>query len=155
MGSSGSRAESFRACTGSQTTWGRCISRRSVVGYVKMSQNARFKVDFTEVHDCFTINQLLSTEALGLCGDGQAGWAYREGRFGPDDRCPVNLSGGLKAKGHPVGATDCYMHALAFKQLAGEPIGMAPAGMEPQVGVVFNIGGSAATNCVTVLRRKS
>jgi len=110
-------------------------------------------VDFAEVHDCFSINQLLTTEALGLSKDGRAGWDYLDGRFTPDDRCPVNLSGGLKSKGHPVGATGCSMHALAYKQLVGEPIGMAPTGKPPAIGVVFNVGGSAATNCVTTLKR--
>jgi acetyl-CoA C-acetyltransferase len=110
-------------------------------------------VDFAEVHDCFTINQLLCTEALGLSKDGQAGRDYSEGRFQPDDDCPVNLSGGLKAKGHPVGATGVSMHALAYKQLVGEPIGVSPSRKSPQTGVVFNVGGSAATNCVTTLRR--
>lgn len=110
-------------------------------------------VDFAEVHDCFTINQLLSTEALGLSEDGRAGYDYMEGRFTAEDACPVNLSGGLKAKGHPVGATGASMHALAYKQLVGEPIGVAPAKKTPELGVVFNVGGSAATNCVTTLRR--
>lgn len=110
-------------------------------------------VDFAEVHDCFTINQLLSTEALGLAKDGQAGREYCEGRFQPDDRCPINLSGGLKAKGHPVGATGVSMHALAYKQLVGEPIGKAPEQHSPEIGVVFNVGGSAATNCVTTMKR--
>ena len=110
-------------------------------------------VDLAEVHDCFSINQILTTEALGLSKDGMAGWDYLEGRFGPDDRCPVNLSGGLKSKGHPVGATGCSMHALAYKQLVGEPIGMAPTANTPNIAVVFNVGGSAATNCVTTLRR--
>jgi len=110
-------------------------------------------VDFAEVHDCFTINQLLCTEALGLAKDGEAGWDYIEGRFQPDDDCPVNLSGGLKAKGHPVGATGVSMHALAYKQLIGEPIGNFPTKAAPEIGVVFNVGGSAATNCVTSMRR--
>jgi acetyl-CoA C-acetyltransferase len=110
-------------------------------------------VDLAEVHDCFSINQLLTTEALGLSEDGRAGWDYLDGRFGPDDDCPVNLSGGLKSKGHPVGATGCSMHALAYKQLVGEPIGMAPANKSPEIAVVFNVGGSAATNCVTTLKR--
>ncbi|HEY3449809.1 MAG TPA: hypothetical protein VGK67_25870 [Myxococcales bacterium] len=108
-------------------------------------------VDFAEVHDCFTINQILCTEALGLSSDGRGGHDYLAGRFGPDDRCPVNLSGGLKAKGHPVGATGASMHALAFKQLAGEPVGV-PA-KDPEIGVTFNVGGSGVTNCVSVLRR--
>ena len=111
-------------------------------------------VDLAEVHDCFTISQLLSTEALGLSLDGRAGYDYLEGRFTRDDhRCAVNLSGGLKAKGHPVGATGVSMHALLYKQLVGEPIGAQLSGKVPQVGVTFNIGGSAVTNCVTVLRR--
>jgi len=111
-------------------------------------------VDVAEVHDCFTINQILCTEALGLSEDGRAGYDYREGRFGRDDeRCCVNLSGGLKAKGHPVGATGVSMHALLYKQLLGEPWGAAPSRRTPSVGVSFNVGGSGVTNCVTVLRR--
>jgi acetyl-CoA C-acetyltransferase len=110
-------------------------------------------VDLAEVHDCFSINQLLTTEALGLSADGRAGWDYIDGRFSADDRCSVNLSGGLKSKGHPVGATGCSMHALAYKQLVGEPIGLAPTAKAPEVAVVFNVGGSAATNCVTTLKR--
>jgi len=110
-------------------------------------------VDFTEVHDCFTINQILSTEALGLSKDGQGGWDYIEGKYTPEDDCPVNLSGGLKSKGHPVGATGASMHALAYKQLIGEPIGVAPTKGQPEIGVVFNIGGSGVTNCTTTLKR--
>ncbi len=112
-------------------------------------------VDLAEVHDCFSINQLLTTEALGLSEDGRAGFDYIEGRFSAADRCPVNLSGGLKSKGHPVGATGCSMHALVYKQLVGEPIGKAPENKAPEIGVVFNVGGSAATNCVTTMRRVS
>lgn len=108
-------------------------------------------VDFAEVHDCFTINQILSTEALGLSDAGRGGHDYLDGRFTSEDRCPINLSGGLKAKGHPVGATGASMHALAYKQLMGEPIGVAAK--DPKVGVVFNVGGSAVSNFVTVLRR--
>ncbi|HEY6003438.1 MAG TPA: hypothetical protein VIV57_11240, partial [Anaeromyxobacter sp.] len=110
-------------------------------------------VDLAEVHDCFSIAQLLCTEALGLSRDGRAGFEYLEGRFTREDRCPVNLSGGLKAKGHPVGATGVSMHALVYKQLLGEPIGAAPARKAPEIGVAFNIGGSGVTNCVSVLRR--
>ena len=112
-------------------------------------------VDLAEVHDCFSINQILTTEAMGLSRDGQGGWDYLEGRYTDDDDCPINLSGGLKAKGHPVGATGASMHALVYKQLIGEPIGAAPANPSPEIGVVFNVGGSAATNCVSTLRRLS
>jgi len=110
-------------------------------------------VDLAEVHDCFTINQILSVEALGLSRDGRGGWDFMDGRYTPEDDCPVNLSGGLKAKGHPVGATGTSMHTLIYKQLVGEPIGISPTKGEPDIGVVFNVGGSAVTNCTTVLRR--
>ena len=111
-------------------------------------------VDLAEVHDCFTINQLLCTEALGLSKDGRAGYDYMEGRFTRDDAaCAVNISGGLKAKGHPVGATGTSMHALVYKQLVGEPIGATMSAKQPQIGVTFNVGGSSVTNCVSVLRR--
>jgi len=111
-------------------------------------------VDLAEVHDCFTINQLLCTEALGLSPDGRAGADYVSGRFTrTDSHCSVNLSGGLKAKGHPVGATGVSMHALLYKQLVGEPIGAVSTQKKPTVGVTFNVGGSAVTNCVSVLKR--
>jgi len=108
-------------------------------------------IDLAEVHDCFTINQILSTEALGLSADGRGGYDYLDGRFTRDDRVAVNLSGGLKAKGHPVGATGASMHALIYKQLIGEAIGVKAK--KADIGVAFNVGGSAVTNCVTVLRR--
>ncbi len=111
-------------------------------------------IDVAEVHDCFTINQLLCTEALGLSKDGRSGYDYMEGRFDrTDSQCSVNLSGGLKAKGHPVGATGVSMHALVYKQLVGEPIGAAPGRTRPEIGVTFNVGGSGVTNCVSVMRR--
>jgi acetyl-CoA C-acetyltransferase len=111
-------------------------------------------VDIAEVHDCFTIAQLMTTEALGLSKEGKAGIDYAAGRFtADDDKVCVNLSGGLKAKGHPVGATGASMHALIYKQLIGEPIGLAPSKKAPSIGVTFNVGGSGVTNCVSVLRR--
>jgi acetyl-CoA C-acetyltransferase len=109
-------------------------------------------IDLVEVHDCFTINQILSTEALGLADDGRAGYDYLDGRFTRDDaKVAVNLSGGLKSKGHPVGATGASMHALIYKQLIGEAIGVKAK--KADIGVAFNVGGSAVTNCVTVLKK--
>jgi acetyl-CoA C-acetyltransferase len=108
-------------------------------------------IDLAEVHDCFTINQILSTEALGFSADGRGGYDYLEGRFTRDDKVAINLSGGLKSKGHPVGATGTSMHALLYKQLIGEPIGVKAK--KADIGVAFNVGGSAVTNCVTVLKK--
>ncbi|MBU0714085.1 MAG: propanoyl-CoA acyltransferase [Verrucomicrobia bacterium] len=110
-------------------------------------------VQVAEIHDCFTISQVLCVEALGLSSDGRAGYDYLAGRFTSEDVCAVNLSGGLKAKGHPVGATGVSMHALIYKQLAGDPIGLAYGKGQPEIGVTLNIGGAGVTNCVTVLRR--
>ncbi len=108
-------------------------------------------IDLAEVHDCFTINQIMSTEALGLSEDGRGGYDYLDGRFTRDDKIAINLSGGLKSKGHPVGATGVSMHALIHKQIIGEPIGAKAR--RADIGVAFNVGGSAVTNCVTVLRK--
>jgi len=108
-------------------------------------------IDLVEVHDCFTINQILSTEALGLSADGRAGYDYLDGRFTRDDKVAVNLSGGLKSKGHPVGATGASMHTLIYKQLIGEAIGVKAK--KADIGVAFNVGGSAVTNCVTVMKK--
>lgn len=108
-------------------------------------------IDLVELHDCFTINQIMSVEALGLSDDGRGGFDFLNGRYTRDDRVAVNLSGGLKAKGHPVGATGASMHTLIYKQLIGEPIGVAAK--RADIGVTFNVGGSAVTNCVTVLRK--
>jgi acetyl-CoA C-acetyltransferase len=109
-------------------------------------------LEAVEVHDCFTINQLLCTEALGLSEDGRAGYDYMDGRFTADDTVSVNLSGGLKAKGHPVGATGVSMHVLLHKQMIGDPIGVSRK-KNPEITATLNVGGSAATNAVTVLRR--
>jgi acetyl-CoA C-acetyltransferase len=110
-------------------------------------------IEVAEVHDCFTISQLLCTEALGFSEDGKAGFDYQEGRFtAEDDKVSINLSGGLKAKGHPVGATGASMHVLLYKQLTGQPIGKTRA-KTPEIGATLNVGGSAATNAVSVLKR--
>jgi acetyl-CoA C-acetyltransferase len=108
-------------------------------------------IDLAEVHDCFTINQIMSTETLGLSADGRGGYDYLDGRFTRDDKVAINLSGGLKSKGHPVGATGVSMHALIYKQMIGEPIGVKAK--KADIGVSYNVGGSAVTNCVTVLKK--
>jgi len=110
-------------------------------------------INVAEVHDCFTITEILILEAMGLAKDGE-GWKLLEDQNSiiyPGGKLPVNLSGGLKAKGHPVGATGVSMHVLIAKQLMGEAIGIQAEGAES--GLTFNIGGSGASNLATVLRR--
>lgn len=106
-------------------------------------------VDFAEVHDCFTIAELLTYEAMGLVPKGEGSRAIDEGLVLRDGKLPVNLSGGLKAKGHPVGATGVSMHAIAFRQLTGQAGDMQKDGAN--LGLVFNMGGSAVANYVSVL----
>lgn len=108
-------------------------------------------LDLAEVHDCFTSNQLLCLEALGLSDPGCAGEDYLAGAFGDEAPCQVNLSGGLKSKGHPVGATGVSMHFFAYRQLVGRAVGSAHPGT-PETAAVLNIGGSGVVNCTTVLR---
>lgn len=107
-------------------------------------------LDFAEVHDCFTPAELLIYEAMGLAGQGQGARAIEDGTVTAEGRLPVNLSGGLKAKGHPVGATGVSMHALAFRQLTGQAGEMQRKGAE--WGLTFNMGGAAVANYATVLQ---
>ena len=107
-------------------------------------------LDFAEVHDCFTSAELLTYEAMGLAPKGQGARAIEEGRVMADGKTPVNLSGGLKAKGHPVGATGVSMHAIAFRQLTGQAGEMQRQGAE--WGLTFNMGGAAVANYATVLQ---
>lgn len=106
-------------------------------------------MDFAEVHDCFTIAELLVTEAMGLAPRGQGAKAVLEGATQRGGRLPINLSGGLKAKGHPIGATGVSMHAIAAMQLTGS----AGAMQLPKAdrGLVFNMGGAAVANYVSIL----
>ncbi|OWU85895.1 acetyl-CoA acetyltransferase [Oceanicola sp. 22II-s10i] len=106
-------------------------------------------ISFAEVHDCFTIAELMIYEAMGLAPVGQGARAVADGTVMRDGRLPVNLSGGLKAKGHPVGATGVSMHVMAARQLTGTAEGMqAP---DAELGLVFNMGGSAVANYCSVL----
>jgi len=110
-------------------------------------------LDFAEVHDCFTIAEILAYEALGIEKDGEGYKALEEGIVYKDGKLPVNLSGGLKAKGHPVGATGVSMAVIAARQLLGNALGFQLK--NPQIGLTFNIGGSAASNYASVFKRIS
>lgn len=105
---------------------------------------------FAEVHDCFTIAELLIYEAMGLAAPGQAPALLAERATERGGRLPVNLSGGLKAKGHPVGATGVSMHALAFRQLTGQAGDMQLP--RADLGLVFNMGGAAVASYATILQ---
>ena len=108
-------------------------------------------VDVACVHDCFTIAEMMATEDLGFFPKGEGGVAAVEGRTGLDGDKPVNPDGGLKAKGHPVGATGAGMVVELFRQLRGE------AGRrqvkDAEVGLAHNVGAAGATVVVQVYGR--
>lgn len=108
-------------------------------------------LSLVETHDCFTIAELIEYEAMGLVARGEGARVVREGWGNKDGRLPINPSGGLKAKGHPVGATGVSMHVMACMQLMGEAGGMQVPGAE--LAGVFNMGGAAVANYVSILER--
>jgi acetyl-CoA C-acetyltransferase len=108
-------------------------------------------LSFVETHDCFTIAELIEYEAMGLAKRGEGGKLALSGETAKDGRLPVNPSGGLKAKGHPIGATGVSMHVLTSMQLTGEAGGIqVPAA---KLGGIFNMGGAAVANYVSILDR--
>ena len=108
-------------------------------------------LDLVETHDCFTIAELLEYEAMGLAEPGQGHRVIREGTVQADGKLPVNLSGGLKARGHPLGATGVSMHIMAAMQLTGEAGEMQKEGAT--MAGVFNMGGAAVANYTSILER--
>tara|TARA_B110000008_G_scaffold113485_1_gene116247 strand:+ start:2304 stop:3464 length:1161 start_codon:yes stop_codon:yes gene_type:complete len=106
-------------------------------------------LDFAEVHDCFTIAELLIYEAMGLAKPGRGSDLVLDGTVHSDGALPINLSGGLKAKGHPVGATGVSMHALTAAQISGEAGTLQKEGAS--LGCIFNMGGSGVANYCSIL----
>jgi acetyl-CoA C-acetyltransferase len=109
-------------------------------------------LSFVETHDCFTIAELLEYEAMGLTPEGQGARAIKEGWTQKDGKLPVNPSGGLKSKGHPIGATGVSMHVLAAMQLCDEAGDMQIP--NATLAGVFNMGGAAVANYVSILERR-
>ena len=106
-------------------------------------------LSFVEAHDCFTIAELIEYETMGLVPHDHGARAALEGWTARDGRLPVNRSGGLKAKGHPVGATGVSMHVMAAMQLTGQAGAMQLSNAD--LGAVYNMGGSAVANYVSIL----
>ena len=106
-------------------------------------------LSLVETHDCFTMAELMEYEAMGLTKPGEGARAILEGWTEKDGRLPVNPSGGLKSKGHPIGATGVSMHVVASMQLRGEAGGMQVDGA--RLAGTFNMGGAAVANYVSIL----
>lgn len=135
------------------------LSKRDVVAFEgpalawkRALADARLAItdlNFVESHDCFTIAELIEYEAMGLTPAGQGARAILEGWTEKDGRLPVNPSGGLKAKGHPIGATGVSMHVMAARQLSDSADKMQIK--NARLGGVFNMGGAGVANYVSVL----
>jgi acetyl-CoA C-acetyltransferase len=153
------RAVAFRATAHAQDFLP--MSKRDIVQFEGCAEAWRRALDqagialtdlsFVETHDCFTIAELIEYEAMGLTPPGQGATAVKEGWTNRDGKLPVNPSGGLKAKGHPIGATGVSMHALSAMQLCEDAGGIQVK--NPVLGGVFNMGGAAVANYVSVLER--
>ncbi len=105
-------------------------------------------VDVVELHDCFTIAEIVATEGLGLCEPGAGGVAAEKGETSLGGRVPVNPSGGLKAKGHPIGATGAAQIAEIATQLRGEAGARQVEGA--RIGLTHTLGGNTATVLVSL-----
>jgi acetyl-CoA C-acetyltransferase len=153
------RAVAFRATAHAQDFLP--MSKRDIIQFEGCAEAWRRALDqagiqltdlsFVETHDCFTIAELIEYEAMGLTPPGQGAIAVKEGWTNRDGKLPVNPSGGLKAKGHPIGATGVSMHALSAMQLCEEAGGIQVK--NPVLGGIFNMGGAAVANYVSVLER--
>ncbi len=110
-------------------------------------------IQLAEVHDCFTIAELLAYEDLGFCEKGKGGQFIDEGHSRIDGDKPVNPSGGLKSKGHPIGSTGTGQAYEMFNQLRGTVQKPARQVKDAEVGLVHNVGGSGGTVSVSIMRR--
>jgi len=112
------------------------------------------KMDLAEVHDCFTIAEIMAYEDLGFCGRGEGVKLLRDGQTEIGGRIPVNMDGGLKAKGHPIGATGCSMIYELTRQLRGEAVQRSrQVPLKNYIGLAHNVGGTGHYCYVTILKR--
>ncbi|SDP07380.1 acetyl-CoA acetyltransferase [Phyllobacterium sp. OV277] len=153
------RAVAFRAASHVQDFLP--ISKRDILlfegcseGWKRALDQAGVTIDdlsFVETHDCFTIAELIEYEAMGLAKPGEGAKVALEGQTAMGGRLPVNPSGGLKAKGHPIGASGVSMHVLSSMQLTGEAGGIQVP--DAKLAGIFNMGGAAVANYVSILER--
>ncbi len=124
------------------------------IGWQRALERSGLTLDdlsFVETHDCFTIAELIEYEAMGLTPEGKGAIAVKEGWTQKNGKLPVNPSGGLKAKGHPIGATGVSMHALTAMQLTDTAGDLQVK--NAKIGGIFNMGGAAVANYVSILER--
>ncbi len=125
--------------------------RRAAEKAFRMSKLSPSNIDVAEIHDAFTITALVSIEGLGFAGPGESWKLIKDGRFAAGDKPSINLSGGLKARGHPVGATGVYQVAEIAMQLRGDFPGVRISNAEK--GLAMNTGGVATLTSVIIMKR--
>ena len=128
-------------------------TRRASQRAYKMAGMGPENIQLAEVHDCFTIAEILAYEDLGFCEKGKGGQFIEEGHSLIDGDKPVNASGGLKSKGHPIGSTGTGQAYEMFNQLRGTVQKPSRQVKDVEVGLVHNVGGSGGTVSVSILRR--
>ena len=112
------------------------------------------QIEFATVHDCFTIAEIMAYEDIGFCKKGEGAKLIREGQTEIGGKIPVNMDGGLKAKGHPIGTTGCSMIYEVTKQLREETIEKSrQVPLKNYIGLAHNVGGTGHYCYVTILRR--
>ncbi|WP_421476137.1 acetyl-CoA acetyltransferase [Agrobacterium tumefaciens] len=126
-------------------------ARRAWAGSLELAGATLDDLSFVETHDCFTIAELIEYEAMGLANPGEGYRVVQDGTALKTGRLPINPSGGLKSKGHPVGATGVSMHVMAAMQLMGEAGDMQIP--HASLAGVFNMGGTAVANYVSIMER--
>ncbi|MHA1129941.1 MAG: thiolase C-terminal domain-containing protein, partial [Candidatus Helarchaeota archaeon] len=107
-------------------------------------------IDVAEVHDCFTIAEILAYEDCGFCKKGEGGLFSHEGQSEIGGKIPINTGGGLKAKGHPIGATGVAQIYEIWKQLTGRHQNQVDGA---EVGLTHNVGGTGSAAAIHILRR--
>ncbi len=118
---------------------------------LKMAGKSLKDVNFAEVHDCFTIAEIVVTESLGIFERGKGGEAALKGETGLEGKFPINPSGGLKSKGHPVGATGIAQIVEVYKQLTGQAENGRQLKNKPKTAMAQNMGGSGGSTLVHIL----
>jgi acetyl-CoA C-acetyltransferase/acetyl-CoA acyltransferase len=128
-------------------------TKRAAQSAYKMAGMTAKDIQLAEVHDCFTIAELLAYEDLGFCEKGKAGQFIEDGHTKFDGDKPVNVSGGLKSKGHPIGSTGTGQAYEMFNQLRGTAEKPTRQVKGVERGLVHNVGGSGGTVSVSILVR--
>jgi acetyl-CoA C-acetyltransferase len=128
-----------------------CAAKIAAKQAYEMAEIKPEEVEVAEVHDCFTIAEIIAYEDLGFCKAGEGGSLVEKGETRLGGRIPVNTSGGLKAKGHPVGATGTGQAYEIYLQLTGQADRRQVK--DAEIGLTHNVGGSGATATVHVYQR--